>query len=104
MTNKIDAVFTQRSDVDGLTTTEIMKLLEHLGLDCDEEVYPVIINGDNAMAFGWIRNEVVSRILDDDVGANSPFAQNMLAVINNTDLESADQIYDFAGVRTLMYY
>lgn len=47
---KMDAVFTQRSCEDGLTQAEITDLLGHLRLQTDEEVFPVIINGDHAAA------------------------------------------------------
>lgn len=101
---KINAVFTQRSDADGLTRAEIAALLEHLNLDGDEEVYPLVVNGDSALAFGFIRNETVSCALGDDIGETSPFVTELLAVVNDANLEKADHLYHFAGVNTLMYY
>lgn len=99
----LDAVFTQRSDVDGLTKAEILALLEHLGVTGDDEVYPVIVDGEFAMAFGFIRNEIANRV-NLDVGKNSSFARELLTVVNDTRLESTDHLYSFAGIRTLMYY
>ncbi len=101
---QIDAVLTQRSDADGLTKEEIDVLLKRLSLIGDEEVYPLLFNGDNAVVFGFIRNDALREKLCDDIGEDSPFAQAVLAVVNDADLESADGLYSFAGVKTLMYY
>ena len=101
---KMDAVFTQRSCEDGLTQAEITDLLGHLRLQADEEVFPVIINGDHAAAFGFIRNDVIANVLNDDIAADSPFAAALCAVANDMALETSDRLYDFAGVRTFMYY
>ena len=101
---KIDAVFTQRCDEDGLTKAEIMKLLEHLDLNGEEEVLPIVAEGDISWTFGFIRDETVSDQLGDDVGKDSAFVTELLTVVNNMHLETPDNLYDFAGVKTLMYY
>ena len=101
---KMDAVFTQRSCEDGLTQAEITDLLRYLCLQADEEVVPVIISGDNAAAFGFIRNNVIASVLNDDIGADAPFSVALRAVVNDMALETPGQHYDFAGVRTFMYY
>ena len=101
---KIDAVITQRSCEDGLCVSEIIKLLQHLDLAGSEEVYPIYVEGDNAVAFGFIRNQTVTDVLGDEIGKGSPFEEALLAVVNDTELETPDHLYDFAGVRTLMYY
>lgn len=102
--NKIDAVFTQRSCDDGLTASEINQLLATLGLAEDEEVYPVLAEGDNAIAFGFVRNQAVSDILGDEIGSGSRFERELLAVVNDMELETPDKLYDFAGIRTYMDY
>lgn len=101
---QIDAVLTQRSDADGLTKEEINALLDRLSLSSGEEVYPPFLNSDNSVVFGFIRNDTLREKLCDDIGEDSPFAQAVLAVANDTDLESADGLYIFADVKTLMYY
>ena len=101
---KMVAVFTQRSCVDGLTQAEITDLLRYLCLQADEEVVPVIISGDNAAAFGFIRSETIASVLNDDIGEDSPFAAALRAVVNDMALETPDRLYDFAGVRTFMFY
>lgn len=104
MEKKIDAVFTQRSDEDGLTMNEIVTLLRHLHLAEGEEVCPVIAEGNSAIAFGFIRNQTVTDDLGDEIGPGSKFERELLAVVNDQSLETSDDLYDFAGVRTLMYY
>lgn len=101
---KFDAVFTQRHAEDGLTRGEVMDLLAHLKLSDGEDIFPLVIDGNNARAYGFIRNEAVSHTLGDDIGDHSPFVRDLLAVVNDMTLEHADRLYNFAGVRTLMYY
>lgn len=104
MNKKIDAVFTQRSCEDGLTMDEIIQMLKHLSLTEDEEVCPVIAEGDSAIAFGLIRNQTVTDVLNDEIGRGSRFERDLLEVVNDVELETTDGLYDFDGVRTLMYY
>lgn len=101
---KINAVFTQRSFEDGLTASEIVQLLKPLNLAEDEEVYPVFVEGNNAVAFGFIRNQAVAGILNDEIGCSSQFERELRKVVDDMRLETPDQLYDFAGVRTYMYY
>lgn len=104
MNTKVDAVFTQRSNMDGLTAREISQLLAVLKLAKDDEVRPVFVKGDSAFAFGFIRNRVVVDTLGGKIDDDMPFKCELLAVVNNMNLESPDKIYDFAGVNTFMDY
>ena len=101
---KIDAVITQKSYSGGFTASEIAELLQQLELTPDEEVCPVLAEGDNAVAFGFIRNQTITDVLKDEFGTGSQFERELLEVVNDTDLESPDKQYNFAGVQTFMDY
>ena len=75
-----------------------------LNLTEAEEVYPVFVEGDNAVAFGFIRNQTVTDVLNDEIGSSSRFEKELRKVVDDMRLETPDQLYDFAGVRTLMSY
>lgn len=101
---KVDAVVTQRSAEDGLTGKEVVELLQNLALDDNEEVYPIYAEGDSSVAFGFIRNSVITEVLGDEFGSGSSFEEALLKVVNDVELDSNDCVYEFAGVKTLMYY
>lgn len=102
--DKIDAVLTQRSGEDGFTRGEIIELLEYLHLEETEEVEAVYLNADNCILFGFIRMQVCEEQLDFNIEGNSPFGQAAIAVANDVELEVSSCVYDFAGVKTYMYY
>lgn len=102
--NRPDAVVTQRSCDDGFTKADILRLLDHLDLTADEEVDPIYLEGDSAIAFGFIRMDVSEERLSFDTSANSDFGRELIAVVNDIELETEDGRYKFAGVDTLMYY
>lgn len=101
---RIDAVLTQRSCEDGFTMKEIQELLEHLHLEQEEEVDVICLDADNCILFGFIRMRVSEEQLGFNVGESSFFGQAAIAVANDTELETVDGLYDFAGVKTYMYY
>ena len=101
--NDIQAVLTQRSD-DGFNQKEIVELLGHLELRDEEEVDPICLEADSCVLFGFIRMEASDVLLSFDTGTNSAFGRAAIAVANDVKLEREDELYDFAGVKTLMYY
>lgn len=102
--NRIDAVLTQRVGEDGFTRKEIQELLGHLHLEEEEEVDAVYLNADSCILFGFIRMQICEEQLSFDIGEHSSFGKAVIAVANDTELETQDGIYDFAGVKTYMYY
>ena len=103
-TDRVDAVLTQRSADDGFTKKEILEVLGRLELEDDEAVEAIYLNADSCIVFGFMRMQVCDEKLEFDVRENSPFGQEVVAVANDVRLEREDGIYEFAGVRTYMYY
>ena len=101
MNKKVDAVLTQRAPGDGFYKEEIQQLLECLCLDDKEEVDAIWLEANEAVVFGFIR---FSEKLDFDAGPNSTFGREVIAVVNNQELENDDGLYEFAGVKTIMRY
>lgn len=99
-----DAVVTQRSCEDGFTKTDILRLLDSLALGPDEEVDAIYLEGDSAIAFGFIRMAVSEEKLSFETGPQSDFGRELLTVVNDVTMENEDCRYQFAGVETLMYY
>lgn len=102
--NTFDAVLIKQRAEDGFTKNEITDLLEPLNLGPSEEVEPIYLTANSAVIFGFIRSSVSDEKLDFDTSPNSTFGQAVIKVANNAYLENPDGIYDFAGVRTVMYY
>lgn len=102
--NRIDAVLTQRSAEDGFYKKEIVELLERLQLREDEEVDAICLEADSCVLFGFIRMSASDEHLNFDIGPVSKFGSAAIAVANDTALERPDCLYDFAGVKTLMFY
>lgn len=100
----VQAVLTQRAGEDGFYEKEIMELLGHLKLEDGEEVDLIYLNADNCVLFGFIRMEASEELLSFEIGPDSEFGRAAVAVANDMELERPDKLYDFAGVKTLMYY
>lgn len=102
MTN-FDAVLTQHAE-EGFTRQEIIDLLKHLNLSPNEEVEPVCLEANNCTIFGFIKSNAADEKLDFDTRPDSVFGRQVRDVADNKLLETEDNIYDFNGIHTLMYY
>lgn len=100
----IQAVLTQRSGEDGFYENEIVELLEQMKLKDGEEVDPIYLDADSCVLFGFIRMKASEELLSFETGSDSEFGRAAVAVANDMELERPDKLYDFAGVKTLMYY
>ena len=104
MMSKIDAILVQCSVDDGIKKDKIIRLLDELELEADEEVDPIYLEADSAWVFGFIRDNIAEEVLNFDCSQESRVAQAAIQVVNDMTLETESQIYDFAGVRTKLCY
>lgn len=101
---EIEAVLTLRGE-DGFYRTEITRLIDYLERPGEEtELDVVCLEFDTGIIFGFIRYDVSDEKLGFDVSKDSDFGKAAIAVANDMELENDSHIYDFAGVKTLMYY
>lgn len=100
----VEAVLTQRAE-DGFYKTEILDLMECLESSGKEpELDAVYLEFDGGILFGFIKYEVSDEKLDFNTGKDSEFGRAAIAVANDARLENKNGLYEFAGVKTLMYY
>ena len=104
VTNRVDAVLTQRAGDDGFTRKELQELLDQLTLHEDEEVEAIYLNADSCVLFGFIRMQICEEQLNFEISEDSSFGQAAISVANDIELETRDGISYFAGAKTYMYY
>ena len=96
---KTAAVFMQCEPDEYLSIADIQHLLNKLGTK-DTGVEMMRIEGNNAIAYGFITETVASRTNFDMLR----FAEKVRAILDNVDKESDDGCYRFMGVNTEIFY
>ena len=101
----ITAVFIEKDADTGVSVLDIEKLLAYFtSHDEDEdaatELIPVTIEGDNSIAFGFVRYDVCDRLLDFRVENGTPFYNAVQKVLNDMSAGETFGIYDFENVLT----
>lgn len=100
-----EAVFIEKDADTGVSVLDIEKLLAYFtSHDEDEdaatELIPVTIEGDNSIAFGFVRYDVCDRLLGFHVENGTPFYNAVQKALNDMSLETTFGIYDFENVLT----
>lgn len=96
-----DAVLIQKPLDTGLTLTDVNCILQALNPTHDETMIPIEVCGEQAAALGFISCDALDATLDFDT---KPFADAVSAVLNDKSLESGNDLYNFAGINTLLTY
>lgn len=104
---KIMAVLHEHPLDDGYSMNEIQTILfyelKRAGIDDDEELLPVMLDGEHGTVFGFIRYEAAEDLLSFRIDQNSECGSAVIAVLDDMEKETEDGIYEFFGVVTKIF-
>lgn len=102
-----DAVFMQLRTDHGINIQQINRIFDLLGLPLatrsTEEVAFMEVDGDCFYAQGVMLDEAFAAI-DYDSSPKTEYYQQVQAVLNDAELETEDNMYNFCGIRTMIVY
>ena len=102
-----DAVFMVLRVDGGINIFQINQIFDLIGLPIStlskEEVAFMEVDGDYVYAQGVMRDEAFETI-DYDSSPKTEYYQQVQAVLNDVELESEDNMYNFCGIRTMIVY
>lgn len=103
-TRNIDCILMQKPLDTAFTRDEIIRMIDsELMIYGAEEVDPIRFEGNNAWAFGFIREEAADRI-NYEYKPDSAFGKEVLSIIDDVSKENSSQYYCINGIRTKITY
>ena len=102
-TSEVEAVFMQFRADQGVRRADVIRMLDLLHVAGDREVAFLQVEGDYIYAVGVILDAAFER-LNFNARPDTPYCIAVRDVLNDVELESADQMYDFCGIRTMITY
>ena len=87
----------------GVRRADVIRMLDLLHVAGDREVAFLQVEGNYIYAVGVILDAAFER-LNYNARPDTPYCIAVRDVLNDVELESADQMYDFCGIRTMITY
>lgn len=97
-----DAILIQIPNDHGISAETAIRLIQ--AMKEEDELIPIIIEGENAWTFGYMRLAAFDEILHFDAGNDSPFGIAVRDIIDDMRNETDNDFYCCAGVKTRIVY